>query len=139
MSPRPRWLQMKIEKERHGAGKYRRMLNQQAIHNGSNVELAPKKWKKRKHKTNPTEALFRIKAIRAGWRISKKGWPDFLCSKGDRVVAVEVKPDVGETELRKEQREVMSFLSSKGIACFRWSPTRGFQKYADKADLSLPD
>jgi hypothetical protein len=39
-----------------------------------------------------------------------------------------VKPDHGDSELRRTQRIILAALASFGIPCFRWSPLRGFTR-----------
>ena len=42
---------------------------------------------------NVAEYAFRKQASAEGWEVTKRGWPDFFCRKGDRVMCVEVKPE----------------------------------------------
>ena len=60
-----------------------------------------------------------------GWEATKRGWPDFICFKGDKIVCVEVKrkPSV---KLKASQRKIMEILIAAGIPCFRWDPRSGF-------------
>lgn len=68
-----------------------------------------------------------------GWKISKRGWPDFFCTKGDRVICVEVKPSRGR-RLKREQLKVMRYLSSKGVACYRYTPPKWFVRIQSPLD-----
>jgi hypothetical protein len=75
-----------------------------------------------KNYRNDAEQAFAQLARRNGWRVSKRGWPDFLCfgPKG-QIIAVEVKPRTADGRLKtitSEQRECLSFLASHGIKCF---------------------
>lgn len=73
---------------------------------------------------NVCEAAFADLARANGWRVTKRGWPDFLCiGPGDEVIAVEVKPrykrDPQRLEsLRVDQTLCMVFLQSHGVRCF---------------------
>ena len=82
--------------------------------------------------SNTAEGRFAQKAREAGWAVSKRGWPDFLCFKDGELIAVEVKPDqgpvVGRKPLRLEQSLVLRWLASQGIKCYVWSPRRGFER-----------
>lgn len=63
----------------------------------------------------------------AGWAVTKRGWPDFICFKDGKMIVVEVKafPTVG---LDWEQKRVLCALASFGIPCYLWSPRAGFQR-----------
>lgn len=71
---------------------------------------------------NVTEAKFMALAEQAGWRVSKRGWPDFVCfGPDDEIIAVEVKPRTSKGRLKrlsKQQIEVMDWLSSNSIDCY---------------------
>lgn len=62
-----------------------------------------------------------------GWKITKRGWPDFFCVRGDEFCAVEVKPHKNSA-LKRNQLAVMGMLSAKGVKCFMWSPDGGFEE-----------
>ena len=83
---------------------------------------------------NAAEEAFRVAAGRAGWLVSKRGWPDFICVKGARFMAVEVKA-VRRRTLKREQLKVMELLAGKGVECFRWSPGGGFQRVGGPTEL----
>lgn len=72
-----------------------------------------------------------------GWGVSKRGWPDFICYRGDEVVCVEVKPD-HITELRGPQAKVISILQAHGLKCYRWSPVGGFTDMKGNPVADLP-
>jgi hypothetical protein len=73
-----------------------------------------------------TERTFRAKAAANGWRVSKRGWPDFILRKGARVVFVEVKT-YADTALKDEQQQIAELLVAAGFEVFRWDPERGFR------------
>lgn len=72
--------------------------------------------------TNATEFAFRQKMEAAGWRVTKRGWPDFICiNEHAELVVVEVKPRKRNGELdrlKKPQAECMDHLQAMGIACY---------------------
>lgn len=76
---------------------------------------------------NRTERAFAVAARGDGWGVTKRGWPDYLCWKGDELICVEVKKE--GLPLSPYQKMVMGKLSKVGIRCFRWSPLTGFTKY----------
>jgi len=71
---------------------------------------------------NETERNFEALALSKGWKVTKKGWPDFLCfgPKGE-VIAVEVKPRNHKGQLRmlrRFQERVMDLFVQHGIPCY---------------------
>jgi hypothetical protein len=76
---------------------------------------------------NTPERLFARMAESRGWDITKRGWPDFLCWRDGKLVAVEVKPR-GSHPLKASQLRVMRYLVAHGIDCYKWSPDGGFEK-----------
>lgn len=89
-----------------------------------------------------TERDFRDRAASSGWKVSKRGWPDFILRRGSRIIFVEVKtyPD---TRLKDEQQQVAELLATAGFEVFRWDPTSGFQRIkgagiGDPFDLREP-
>ena len=56
-----------------------------------------------------------------GFTVTKRGWPDFIVRKGNRVMAVEVKPSI-QDHLKPTQSAVMDWLISLGVECYQWSP-----------------
>ncbi len=77
---------------------------------------------------NASEERFKDLAKDSRWEVTKLGWPDFFCWKDGRIVIVEVKPDHGDSDLRRTQKVILTALASFGIPCFRWSPERGFDR-----------
>jgi len=61
-----------------------------------------------------------------GWKLTKRGWPDFFCVKDGRVAAVEVKPHK-RSPLKRNQAVVMGLLSRAGIDCYKWTPDGGME------------
>ncbi len=81
---------------------------------------------------NAHEAMLYDIMVKAGWHITKRGWPDFLCRKEGRLVAVEVKSKRTH-KLKEEQKAVMLLLKSQGIECYRWTPA-GFEPVTEVMD-----
>lgn len=89
---------------------------------------------KAKRFKNGAEQEFLECAQSLGWEVTKRGWPDFVCFKGNAMMVVEVKAHRGR-HLRHYQRRVMKFLARRGVACYRWTPDGRF----DKLYLNEPD
>jgi hypothetical protein len=75
---------------------------------------------------NKAERAFQEYAAEQGWFVSKRGWPDFIVEMKGELVAVEIKPREN-VHPKKEQLRVISWLQSKGIRTFVWSPDAGFR------------
>jgi hypothetical protein len=77
---------------------------------------------------NPAEQAFSAQARRAGWMVTKAGWPDFYLERGDEIACVEVKPDGVRVAARptRAQRRVLEGLARCGVPCYLWTPTGGF-------------
>ena len=75
---------------------------------------------------NPAERQLFKELTAQGWYVTKRGWPDFACYKGDSLVLVEVKP-AGGYHLKKDQYRLLSALARFGIKCFMWTPDHGFE------------
>lgn len=75
---------------------------------------------------NPAERLFFQQLTTQGWYVTKRGWPDFACFKGDNLALVEVKP-TSRHHLKRGQYRLMVALAKLGVKCFRWTPDAGFQ------------
>lgn len=61
-----------------------------------------------------------------GWSSAKKGWPDFLCWRGEELICVEVKRNKND-ELKEHQKLVNSKLAAVGIKCYSWNPDEGLK------------
>ncbi len=91
--------------------------------------------KKQERPVNKPEGMLWDIMTDAGWHVTKRGWPDFLCYKDGRLVCIEVKPKRGH-RLKSEQLTIMLFLKDAGIECYRWTPG-GFEpvnKVMDSVD-----
>ena len=75
---------------------------------------------------NPAEKLLFDQLTAEGWYVTKRGWPDFACFKGDNLALVEVKPKSSH-RLERSQFRLMSTLAKYGVKCFRWSPDLGLE------------
>ena len=80
----------------------------------------------KKPKNDAEAALFDLMS-KDGWTLTKRGWPDFFCVRGEELCAVEVKPSKKHS-LKRNQLAVMGVLSAKGVRCFKWSPDGGFEE-----------
>ena len=80
---------------------------------------------------NITEEAFAVRAVAEGWSVTKRGWPDYLCWRGDEVMFVEVKKE-GQ-ELSPYQKLVMKKLVNLGMKCYGWSPIQGFIKLSEQS------
>ena len=84
-------------------------------------ELSPRSY------SNESERQFIEQALKKGWIVTRKGWPDYLCVKTDpltkkeSLVLVEVKRSKKDKP-RKEQLKVMRLLAAYGVPCYVWSP-----------------
>lgn len=72
-----------------------------------------------------------------GWTVSKRGWPDFICRRGDELMAVEVK--AGHDGLRPEQIDAIRDLKRAGFPTFLWTPELGLSEvYGTPLTESVP-
>jgi Holliday junction resolvase len=94
---------------------------------------------KTKRPANTHEAELYDLMTEHGWEVTKRGWPDFLCLKGGKLVCIEVKPKRGY-KLKSWQRRVMLELVKHGIRAYRWSPDGGFEPVLEyvKFPIDLP-
>jgi hypothetical protein len=71
---------------------------------------------------NTAEQAFTEEARALGWKVTKRGWPDFLCiSPNGRVEAVEVKPK-DTCNLSKVQNVAARALEKLGLKVRLWTP-----------------
>ncbi|HEY82226.1 MAG TPA: hypothetical protein G4O01_02935 [Dehalococcoidia bacterium] len=82
---------------------------------------------------NPAEAMLYNLLKAEGWEVTKAGYPDFICRRGDEVMLVEVKPDKNH-RLKRRQSEAMKALAKQGVKCLRWSPDEGFRDINNISD-----
>lgn len=75
---------------------------------------------------NPAERQLFQELTSQGWEVTKRGWPDFACFKGDNLALIEVKPNKSH-RLKKSQQRLMTALANLGVKCFLWSPNSGLQ------------
>lgn len=73
---------------------------------------------------NEAEGMLYEQMSAQGWALTKRGWPDFFCIKGDDICVVEVKPRA-KTPLKPNQRIIMEKLKAYGVKCYRWDPDTG--------------
>jgi len=76
---------------------------------------------------NPREQAFILYIEEAGYKFTKRGWPDFMIFKDGGIACVEVKMHERDY-LRNNQRIVMEALASYGIPCYEWRPNEGFKQ-----------
>ena len=74
--------------------------------------------------SNASEQAFAVEARKNGWAVTKQGYPDFICYKGDDIMLVEVKN--GNHRLKTSQYKFMNKVSSKGIRCYKWTKEKNF-------------
>ena len=73
---------------------------------------------------NRAEQAFATAAREEGWLVTKRGYPDFICYRGEELMLVEVKCRNGR--LKSDQLLLMNSLGKRGIKCYKWSPERNF-------------
>jgi len=77
--------------------------------------------KPKMHYRNKAEEAFRQLAVSKGWLITKQGWFDFICSDGEEIFFVEVKPH-GGVRLKHMQQKLQAVFHNHGIRSGKWSP-----------------
>lgn len=83
---------------------------------------------------NLTEAAFVLWAEAEGWKVTKRGWPDFICRRGDEVMAVEVK---GHHDwMRPEQWAAVKDLRMVGLPTFLWTEEEGLSELTAGVSLA---
>jgi hypothetical protein len=84
---------------------------------------------------NTSEQAFAERMRAEGWEVTKRGYPDFICYRGNEVMFVEVKPN-RFYRLKKCQHKLMNVLSGRGIRCYRWSPDKDWIRNGDRPTLA---
>ncbi len=66
---------------------------------------------------NRREALVKDEAIKLGWEVLGRGWPDFILYNPDtdEIRCIEVKACKGYTRATKQQRRVHQLLKKLGV------------------------
>ena len=77
----------------------------------------------RRPRKNEPERQFEQNFTAQGWTVTKRGWPDFICSKNGQIMVVEVKRSARQGVLR--QRKVIDILKAHGVPCYRYDPIQG--------------
>ena len=62
-----------------------------------------------------------------GWFITKRGWPDFACFRGEDFMVVEVK-EKRSHRLKKSQYRLLKTFARHGIKAFKWGSDEGFEE-----------
>ena len=84
---------------------------------------------------NRAENLLWRKLTDEGWKVLRRGWPDFFCYRDNEVMLIEVKSEYSH-RLKSEQLQILLKLAQKGIASYRWSPDLGLEEVTGKmADI----
>ena len=73
---------------------------------------------------NPTEAECFEYMESQGWTCTKRGYPDFVCYKGEDLCFVEVKPTENYV-LKSEQEKLMNALTERGLKCYKYTADGG--------------
>jgi hypothetical protein len=74
---------------------------------------------------NAAELRFTRWAESQGWRVTKRGWPDFICRRGGELMCVEVKD--GADHLSRWQAQAAADLAAHVIPVFEWRPPSSWQ------------
>lgn len=69
---------------------------------------------------NPVEAECFDALTALGWKVTKRGYPDFFCWKGSEIMFVECKPTKHQPS--KNQKRIMNVLRAHGIKCATFIP-----------------
>jgi len=72
---------------------------------------------------NKPEQVVREWLEKQGYEVTKRGWPDFIATRGDEVRLIEVKPHSGR-KLAAKQRLVADALSRFGLKVELMSPDK---------------
>ncbi len=88
--------------------------------------LRPIRWGKTYK--NRAENAFAEMAKEAGWLVTKTGYPDFICYRGDEIIFVEVKSKKSH-RLKSAQLKFADHIRRYGVKCYRWSPDKPWTPY----------
>ena len=91
-----------------------------------------KLFKSTRRPQNEAEGAFYDRMVKAGWMVSKRGWPDFFAVKRGSdglyaVCAVEVKRKRSQ-RLKAHQLIILQILAAYGLPAYRWTPDGGFER-----------
>jgi len=82
---------------------------------------------------NLAEGLLWEDLVKRGWRVTKRGWPDFFAMKDGEIALIEVKHHKGHP-LKGEQALIMQELTKRDIPCYLWTPEDGFTKFSQRGE-----
>jgi hypothetical protein len=78
----------------------------------------------------PANAAFYDAAQAGGWTITRRGWPDWWCTRtredGEAEVAVVLVRQHRGRRLKRDQRAILRVLAAAGIPCYEWSLEQGY-------------
>ena len=83
------------------------------------------------------EALQKL-LVEEGWEILHKGFPDFVCFRGEEMMLIEVKPSYGH-RLKFDQIKMLLKLAGFGVPCYRWTPDLGLEKVTTRMAMPWGD
>ena len=69
-----------------------------------------------------TEDAFADYIKKQGWDANKNGFPDFICTKGNEIIFVEVKASCHQRLARHQVKTINILKRFFNISIFRWSP-----------------
>ena len=117
----------------HWWAHYRRMV--QTLCLGKQEIQSLIKPHKKSEETWNAEQLFYEQATLKGYTVYRSGWPDYLITKDNKIIFVEVKGR-GD-KLRDSQKAMLKILSEHGLKCFVWSPHKGFERFNQSSSKHL--
>ncbi len=96
------------------------------------------KCRKLRPAKNKAERLFCNSMLEKGWKILRRGWPDYFLfkKKGNKLCVVEIKKSEG-VHLKAEQFIVLDALSNIGIKCYVWRPKSKLTKFSVERKKSV--
>lgn len=95
----------------------------------------PRRPRPERRPANAAEGAFFDEATRDGWIVTKRGWPDFFCTRFNEqtgkveVAVVEVRGSKGR-RIKRAQRELLTILSLVGVPCFQWDAEHGWVEWS---------